>query len=488
MGALKGMLRPVRLDAPVRTSLARGGALSTLGLLAQGLLRFATAVLVGRVAGRAELGVVASAIATASILALLWPTTSGSAASKFLAAARGSDDPADTRAIAAHLRLRTLQTSGLLGLASMALWLLIDDRTWPGAVCVAALTVAYSAYSFTRGVQFGAGQVLRATAWDVTSVLIGLAGLVALLVAGARGPVLILPLVAAYGIYALAGWPIGLRGGTPRERRRELDVFVLLGTAGTIASTGFLQLSQISAKLVGGDEGAGQYGAALNLATPASMLAASLSLVLLPSLAEAWGRGDEAEFHAQTNRATRALAVVMVAIFGSIIVGSRLLVELIWGPRFAGVEDILPVLVVAILATNLGVASVNALITRSRRGMLVTTGSSLLGMAVGVAVWLVVAPRMGIAGVALGYLCGTLVIAAIPVVVAWRAGGHRWGGVFLRVAAGLAAIGALLAVQRVADLPTILDPVLVLVFLAGWWAMNRGDIARLPIPRPWRRG
>ena len=487
-GPLARMLQPVRLDEPTGTSLARGGALSTIGLLAQGVLRFATAFFVGHIAGKSELGVVASAIATATILALLWPTPTGSAASKFLARARGEGNSAEIKSIAAHLRRRAIQTAVLLGLVSLPAWVLIDNGSWAGAVSVGALTIAYSGYSFTRGVQFGAGQVPRATAWDLTSVVLGLGGLLALLLAGVRGPALVLPLVLAYGLYALAGLPYGASGRPARQRRRELDGFVALGAVGTLASTGFLQLSQIAAKLVGGDADAGQYAAALNLATPASMLAASLSLVLLPSLAEAWGRGDHAAFHAQTNSATRALAVVMVAIFGSIIVCSRLLIEVIWGESYAAAQNVLPLLVVAVLATNLGVGSVNALTTRSQGGMLVTTGASVLGMIVGVTMWLVVAPGMGIVGVAMGYLSGTVVIAAIPIGVAWRTGGHKWSLLFGKVVLGLSVVGGMFAAQRFADLPILLDPAFALVFLVLWWLLNRPDVARLPIPRPWRRG
>jgi O-antigen/teichoic acid export membrane protein len=476
------MMHPVRLDEPTGTSLAKGSVFSTVGLLAQGILRFATSFLIGHIAGKSELGVVASAIATALILAVLWPTSTGSAASKFLARARGAGNADETRATAAHLRLRTVQTALFLGLVSVPIWIVIDHGSWTAALCVAALTIAYSGYSFTRGIQFGAGQVPRATSWDITSVVIGLAALVAMLVAGVRGPALVLPLVVTYGLYTLAGWPYAATGRPTTERRRELDVFVVLGAVGSLASTGFLQLSQIAAKLAGGDSNAGQYAAALGLATPASLLAASLSLVLLPSLSEAWGRADHTAFRAQTDRATRALAVVMVAIFGSIIVCSRLIIAIVWGSRYAGAENILPVLVLAVLATNLGLGSVNALTTRSQRGNLLTTVASILGMLVGAAIWLLVTPTMGIQGVALGYLCGSVVIAAIPIGVTWRQDSHRWSGLFAKVFVGLVVVGGLVAVQHLTHLPRLLDPALAIGFLGVWWLINRKDVAKLPIP------
>jgi putative peptidoglycan lipid II flippase len=329
--------------------------------------------------------------------------------------------------------------------------------------------------------------VPRATSWDLASVAIGLAALVGMLLLGVRGPALVLPLVLAYGLYTVAGWPYAASGKPQRDRRRELDAFVVLGAAGTLASTGFLQLSQITAKVTAGNAEAGQYAAALNLATPASMLAASLSLVLFPSMAEAWGRGDYDAFHTQTDRATRALAVVMVGIFGCLILCSRLVVGVVWGPKFRGAEDILPILVLAVLATNLGVSSVNALTTRSQRGMWVTTGASLLGLVVGGLVWLVAAEPLGTIGVAVGYLCGTLVIAAIPVGITWHRGGHAWGGVFGRVLLGLGIVGGLVVLQRSADISPLLDPVFAAAFLAAWWGLCRHDAQLLPVRLPRRR-
>jgi putative peptidoglycan lipid II flippase len=484
-GVTGSVFRPLQLDKPSQISLVQGGALSTTGLLAQGFLRFATAWLVGRLAGPEAFGVVATAIAVATLLALLWPTTTGSAASKYIARARGAGNSPEMLSTARHLALRTVQTSLLLAAASIPVWVLIDHGTVAGALCVAAMTIAYSGYSFTRGVQFGAGQVPRATAWDLISVTVGLGALAAVLVAGVRGPALVLPLALGYAVYALAGWPHGVRGRPDAVHRRELDAFVALGAAGSIASTGFLQLSQITARLTSGLHDAGQYAAALNLATPASMLAASLSLVLFPSLAEAWGRGVHAGLRAQTDRATRTLAAVMVGIFGCLILCSRFVVAVIWGQKYADAATVLPVLVLAVLATNLAVASVNALTTTSRKGMRITTGASLLGMAVGVVVWLVLGDRLGILGVALGYLAGTVVIAAIPITIVWRRDHHRWAGLFLRVLVALLAVGALSLAGRAADLPLWLEPLLAAVFLTGWVLASRRDLPRIPgFPSP----
>ncbi len=464
-------LRAVRLDAPTRGSVARRSALSMVGLVAQGGLRFATSWLVGTVAGRAAVGVVQSAISTGTLLALLWPTTTGSAASKYLARARGAGDSKEVSAVAAHLSRRTLQAVVLIALLGIPIWVFLDDGSVASALPVVAFAAAYSGYSYTRGVQFGLGQVERATTWDVISASLGLVSVAVALAVGVRGTALLLPLVLSYSVYTIAGWPRAASGGSlPRPLRRELDHFVLLGVTGTIASTGFLQLSMIVAGHYGTPADAGQYAAALATATPASMVSISLSLALFPSLAEAWGRGDLAGFRRQTDQALRALVFVMVSIFGSLIICSRLIMG-IWGPQFDRDDPVFPVLLTAILCTSLGVVTVNALTTRSRRGMTVTTAASLVGMATGVLLWLVLVPDLGTLGVALGYLVGAAVVATIPLVVVWRSDTHRWGGVILRLLGGLLLLVGLAVLQRRRDLPVPSDPFVAALFLAVWAAM-----------------
>jgi putative peptidoglycan lipid II flippase len=120
--------------------------------------------------------------------------------------------------------------------------------------------------------------------------------------------------------------------------------------------------------------------------------------------------------------------------------------------------------------------------------MMVNTAASIVGMLVGAAIWVVVAPPMGPAGVALGYLVGSVVIASIPITVVWRKDGHRWALLYVKVLLGVLLAGGLVLVEHAAGLALLLDPVLALGFLVVWWALNRAEVARLPIPRPWRRG
>ncbi len=475
-GYLRSLVRPLRLDEPAAGSLASRGLLGAIGIGVQGIQRFLITFLVAHVAGRDAVGVVATAVSTALLLSLLWPTTAGSTASKFVAMARGAGDTVLTRAVAAQLARRTVATTLLLAAAAVPLWMVLDGGSPADAACVAALVIGYCGYSFTRGLQFGVGQVPRATAWDILSAAGGLAGLVVVLLAGGRGPVLLLPLAAAYGLYTVAGWPHGARGRPAAALRRELDEFVALGVLGTVASTGLLQLSLLVARIVAGTAGAGQYAVALSLATPASLLAGSLSLVLFPSMAEAWGRGDIEGLRRQTDQATRALIVVMVSVFGALVLCSRLLVAVLYRAEYRPAADVLPVLLMAVLATTLAVATVNALTTRSRRGVVVASGAAVVGMLVGIVVWAVLAPHYGIMGVAIGYLCGTATIAAIPFGAVWRGEHHEWATLTGRLIAGLVLIVALVVVQRALATSLWTDPAFAAVFVLGWAVLMHRDI------------
>ena len=482
-GRLAGLgphLRPLGLESTTQGTIAQRGALSMAGLLAQGGLRFATSWLIGLVAGRVVLGTVAAAMSMGTILALLWPTTTGSAASKYIARARGAQDTVELHAVTAHFRRRALQSGIVLSLLAFPLWATVGNGLWSEAWAVSAFTAAYAGYTFTRGVQYGTGQVARATLWDIGCAAMGLAVLVALLLLGVRGPALLGALALSYAAYALGGLPRGVdRGATlPAGLRSELDQVVLLGVAGSVASSGFLQISMIVAKNLDAAE-AGQFAAAMTTATPASLLAASLSLVLFPALAEEWGRGDKALFRTQTDQATRVLVLAMLTVFGSLILCSRLVMSL-WGPQFDAETLVFPLLLVAILASNIATASVNALATRSKNLMQLSSGASLIGLAVGALVWVFVIPSLGIVGIAIGYLAGTLVGALVPLVTEWRIGGHRWGLLLGRAALGLVLLIGLFVAERALGIPVLAEPLIALLFCLVWWTLSRKDLRLVP--------
>ena len=443
-------------------------------------MRFTTSWLVGRLAGRVVLGTVQTAISTGTLLALMGPTSVGSAASKYLARARGAEDHDELLAVATHLRRRSAVLASVLGAAGVAFWVLYDDGTWVEGLWVGLFTVAYSGYSFTRGVQFGSGQVRRATAWDAISGIGGLVALVLALVAGLQGAALLLPLVLSYAAYTVAGWPrVGSRRAPLAPAlRRELDEVVALGVVGTLSSTGFLQIAMIVANGSGGG-GGGQFAAAMATATPASLLAVSLSLALFPSLAQSWARGDRREFLQQTDGATRGLMVLMVTVLGSLAICSPLVMTVVWGAGFDAESPILPTLVLAITFTTVAVPSINALVTRSRGHMRITTGASIAGLSTGVLTWWGLSPGITAEGVAAGFLVGSVVSGTTPLLAEWSIGRHRWVWVVLRLPLAVALVVLTIIGLRVLEAPVWWEPVAALGFCAVWWGLCHRDITHV---------
>jgi O-antigen/teichoic acid export membrane protein len=266
-----------------------------------------------------------------------------------------------------------------------------------------------------------------------------------------------------------------------------MNVFVRWTVVGTLASTGFLQLTMIIAQAVGTGTEAGMYAAALTLATPASMLARSFSLVLFPSMARATGRNDLAGVRRQADLATRGLVVIMGGLFGALILLSAPIVDLAYGRRYADAVDILPVLLAASLLVTLNVAAVNSLSATTSSGVRIPAMLSIVGMAVGLVGMFALIPSLGVLGVAWSYLAGTAVIGFGPIVVLWRRDRMRWGGLWTRFAAGAIVVVVLIWIEDRLGWGYWGDAAATAVFAVIWLLLVRRDLGSLVALKPTAR-
>jgi O-antigen/teichoic acid export membrane protein len=469
-----------RLDLEARSpaGVPLRALLSTVGVAVQGVVRFLYSLLIGRSSGPAVLGAASAPVSLALFASLLWPTATGTAAAKFVAIARGAGRPQDVEGVAAHLARRTALSSLVLGVCAALVAVTVLHTGAGAAAMTGLLTLAYSGYAFTRGLQFGAGQVPRATAWDVGTALLSLVVLV-LVVTSHAVALLLLPLVVGYAVYTAANWPRPTTAVVDPELRREMDGFVLLGVVGTLASTGFLQLSNVLARAANSPHEAGLYAAALSLATPASLISRSFGLVLFPSMSEAHGRADRASLRAQTDLGTRALVLVMVAVFGVVILLSRVVLRVAYSADFHGAGTILPIMLVAVLLGTVVVAGVNFLTSTSQRGMRISAGTSVVGLLVGCVAWAVLVPAYDVTGVAVGYLIGSAFISLPIVVLVWVREHHHWAGLAVRFSAAVGALVALALVEDHAGVGTLESFGLAAGFLVVWLAVSAGDVRRV---------
>ena len=261
-----------------------------------------------------------------------------------------------------------------------------------------------------------------------------------------------------------------------------MDAFVLLAVVGTLASAGFLQLSNVLARAADSPHDAGLYAAALSLATPASLLSRSFGLVLFPSMSEAHGRADRASLRAQTDLGTRALVLIMVGCFGVIVLLSRVVLRLAYREEFSGAGTMLPTMLVAVLLSTVVVASVNFLTSTSQRGMRISASTSVIGLIAGSASWVVLVPLYGVTGVAVGYLIGSAVISLLPFAIVWRGERHRWAALTIRFLTAVAVLVALAVYEDRSDVSDLTAVGLAVGFVVVWLAVSATDVRRvLPV-------
>ena len=430
---------PVPLNAPAGTSTAKKGVLSIVTLGLQGGTRFVSNWLIGRIAGPLLLGAVASATALAFTLNTIWTSSAPSAASKFIARARGKGDEAELYAVTLFTAMRVLQVTLLLTPVAPALWMgLYGGALWEG-LCISAILIAVATSQYARGVHFGAGQVARGTKIDIISSAIGLGLTLVLLLAGVRNLTLTLPLTVTMGVYALLCWPWTAHGRPEKALRSEIDKFVTFAAIGSIASAGMLQISQLVAR--GLSEHAGsQYAPALQLVTPLSIIASALTMVLYPSMSEAHGAGDVERLRRQTDLAFRSFVAVMVPAFGAMAIASRPLMHLVWGERYTDAWVLMPVFCLALMLQNVANPAVGSITSGPHKHMWYSLLLSQAGLVTAIGCWLFMVPWLGLFGVALGYACGAALTALSLIVVVWRMQRQRWAGLMAWVGFSAAMI------------------------------------------------
>jgi putative peptidoglycan lipid II flippase len=467
---------PLDLAGPAWNPLIPNIVIGTTGVFAQGSLRFIYSIVIAASLSASVLGHVNSLISLAMLASMLWPTAAGFAATKYLGVARGSGDVDRVTAVTSLLRRRVLWTAVPLAGAVAVLAVVVVDASAAQAAQTAGLVLAYSLYIFVRGVVYGVQQIPRATLWDVATAALALAGLAIVVVIDEPG-VLLLPLTLSYALYAAVNWPRSPSRPVDDADRREIDRFVAYAVVGVLASAGLPQVAIVVAHSAIGSSHTGQLAAALSLATPSAMLANAATLVMSPALAHMLGRGDESSVRHHLDHATRGLVAVMVAVFGSLVLVSPLLVELFYPGSYEEAARLLPVVLIAVLIPTIASAAITYLLVIRVRGQQLFAAANLLGFLLGVAAMAVLLTlRPDARSVAWAYLLGSVVVGVVPLAAVWRSTVVHWTGLTLRLVAGGALLAACHAVIGSMDGSAGSQLGGVLVFLAGWAIICRRDL------------
>lgn len=407
-----------RRDSAVLDSLFSIG-----GVLAQGLSRFAYTALVGRLLGAEALAAVNVGFAVSILLSLLWPTAAGNAAAAF-----ARRDRPRTR--------RALQRSVLLSLVPLCLGAgavaAVLGGTPAAIAQAAALTAAWSGYIFARGVFIGAGRVRSAAVWDVVTGALAIC-LLLVFIAQRWEQILLVPAVVGYGVFALAAaLSVGRaeRGADAADAPVATRAFVFWNSLALIATNGLMQASMVAASALDTPSAAGQFAAALSLATPVSMVAQAVTQAMLPRFGQ-WLELPAHETTRAVRRAAAALAAVMAAGTGCVALVLPLALPLIYGDRYAPAVPLAQALMVAVFGFSLSVffAAYLATVGRAREA----TALAGIGSAVGVGAMIVVGASAGgsigaVVGTGAGMLLSLVLLAAAALRHRPRPGAAHDGG------------------------------------------------------------
>lgn len=417
--------------------------LSLLAILALGLTRLIFSLLVGRHLGAHVLGRVNTQLSIATFASLAFATGTSIGATKFVPAALGAGDRAQARrALTVLLRWCALGTAALTAAAALALPFLFPRLSGAEIVATCLLIVAYSAYTFVRGAQYGYGTIRRYAVIETICDAATVAGALLVVLLHAQ-VILLLPFIAGYTLFSVLGWlglpraAVGSGGTVPAALLREMRGYGFWAALGVLASTGFLQLSMVFAYRYSTEPDAGLYAAAMTLTVPAYFLPRALSMALFPSMANAFGRGDEPEIRRQLDVGTRLLVVGMLPFFASAVLLARPVVTLVFGARYTSAHLVLELLLAATYLLICSIPAVNSLSATESVLVRVPAGAAVSGLTVGVLSWLVLGPAYSITGIAAGYVAGAAVQSAVLMFAAWRRWGQAWSTLLWR--AGLVA-------------------------------------------------
>ena len=418
-------------------------AWASLGVISQGIARLVANVLVGRAAGAAVLGTMATVLAVAQILVTLWPGSLGSTGVKFIAQARGRGDDAAARDIRGHLVLRSLQGCLLLGVVGALGWTLWDGGLAESlAVLVAVLGLG--TYGLVQGMLYAERRTRTSSVREAGAALFSLVALACLLALwpGVPGAWLAVPLAVGLLGYAAVGWP-RQRPRSLGRAGRELDLFTLTSALGSVSSQGFIQLSVVAAASAG-RESAGQFAVALALCTPLTLVVTPLGLALFPAVNEAMGRGLDDAVRRQVTVATHFLTYALLAGGGLLVLLRQPIIDLVWGAEFEEAGAIFVPLVAASALAAVALPATNGMTAASQRHATRATAWSIASSVVGVASWVALVPELGAVGVAIGLLVGRAVYTAAVLESARRLHGMPpWTGLLLR--AGVVVLALALA-------------------------------------------
>lgn len=480
------MALTVKPESAPRSGVVRTGVLSMIGLVALGATRVIHGALVGHVTDPATYGLVATLIGVGMTAGLFLPGGLASAASKFIPFHRGKGDHGTAGHI--YTRLRFIGVACALGLGALVGFgtAALLDLSLANTIAVALFTAVFSVYSIEKGALYGFDRVAPYARLEIAGSVLAVLLTVVVVVAGLH--TYLAPLILGYTVLIVGAWIVlrrqpGRAGPIGSTDRHEITEFVLLASAGSLASAGLLQLLPLLARFFTTTDEVAYFGAGVTLVAPLYFLPRALGMALFPAMAHAHGAGDTDVVRRHADLSTRALLVLLAPLFAAAIPLAGPVLRLVFPPEYVNGAPVLQLLLVATYLAVIQVAAVNALSSGTRREVRIPVYSAVAGSAFGLLLLVPLGLWLGSAGVGLAYLIAVGAGAAGPIVAAWRRYDMSWGSPLIR---SLLVIAVALAVGLTLDAfgpsgvaRVLLDIALAVLLAVAAAAVLRPDITAI---------
>lgn len=442
----------------------------------QGLTRLGYSILVGRVLGPAALGELASVLALASFLVLFWPAAGGNAAGKFIAMARGEGNLGSARSTQRFVAVSSAIGGAILGVVACFVVTFQFGTGWFAGLMAGALTLSLAGYNFSRGLRVGYGHFRTTALWDIIASTTSLTLLTGVLVAGWHG-LLLAPLITGYAIFAISAWPYGRVERLNAGRRREILRFTAWSSLNIMAAGGLLQLSIVLARQWSGVAELGYYSAAVQLATPASMLSSAMLTAMGPPLVTRYAAGDVVGMRHELGRIMNITVAFFMPLFAIGVFWAQTVMFIVFGSEFVSGAAYLGLLFIAVSATSFNVANARLNGTEAR-GIRELAATNVVALLIGVAIMASLGPTLGAFGSAVGYLTGALISSAVPFLIVWRRDSMAWFPVLARLLTAYVIMAAALVGQEATGGSPWWNLACTATFLMIWLLINRSAFSR----------
>ncbi|MEM9411756.1 MAG: polysaccharide biosynthesis C-terminal domain-containing protein, partial [Planctomycetota bacterium] len=394
---------------------------SLVAMFDQGIvsgLSFATSILVGRVAGKSELGLYALGMSIVLFSISLQQSLVSAPHTIFVIRKQDVDQKQyNGSMIALAALIMCIMATILISATMVVAWGTHQSELSPVFAAVAIVGPAVLFREFSRKFLYAFKEVSSALLLDSLIALAQISLLVAFIGTG--------QLTGITGLFAI-GLACLLTCSVWFYRNRQQFSFSWAGLRhdlrqswnfGRWVFAGQMCMASIGVALnwilvsIGGTEANGAYGACMMLILLANPFVLGIQNLLSPAMASAMHRQGGSEVKRLVVQSTLKLGTVMAGFAVVISIFGNWLITVIYGPEYSGQNVAILFLALGSLALAFGVSSNHGLRSIERPELNFAATAIGLTVAIGTACWLI--PTYSVLGAAISYFAANLVIAIV---------------------------------------------------------------------------